>query len=174
MNKKYTKKQIQEAIRYWQQQLKLMNEDFDNHHLINEQDNSSSILKEWLKISKYIKLKMNFDHTIKIMVNDGVYTWTAIYITKSGDSFIVRGDHGNGYNMLWLIYNDEAYNIGSWGHMRMQFSDYVINNLNAKKYSIDINEPIIINMMKIIIEEWDFIKLAIQNNNVEDGRWNHI
>lgn len=31
MNKQYTKKQIQEAIAYWEKQLKLMNESIDLH-----------------------------------------------------------------------------------------------------------------------------------------------
>jgi hypothetical protein len=30
MEKKYTKKQIAEAIAYWKKQLRMMNEDFDN------------------------------------------------------------------------------------------------------------------------------------------------
>ena len=48
MKKTYTKKQITEAIAYWEKQLKL-----GNYKKVNESNDST--IDAWLKISEYIK-----------------------------------------------------------------------------------------------------------------------
>ena len=167
MNKQYTKKQITEAIAYWEKQLKL-----ENYKKVNESNDST--IDAWLKISEYIKTQTKFSHEVYVVVENGVYGWLAVYIDKDKNAFIVRGNHGAGWCQDFLIYKDKAYNIASLGNVRGGVYNYIVNNPHAKEYVYNINDKVIFKMVQTVVDNWLFIKQRLQSNSVSDGRWGII